>query len=80
MASVKMSTMPLGYDGQPQRAEVMGYSEVVHGNEQGVYIQFVEGCGYHVWNLTPAEAEKLGLALIAEANEQRKRPAVPAAA
>lgn len=28
-------------------------------DEEGVYVQFIEGCGYHVFDMTPDEADTL---------------------
>lgn len=51
--SIVCSTMDC-YAGK-WRAEVMAMSPDIH-DQPGIYVQFVEGCGYHPFTLTPEEA------------------------
>ncbi len=53
---IKLSRMDC-YAGK-QRAEVMA------GDKDYFYLQFVEGCGYTVYEITPDEAIELGNILI----------------
>ena len=54
-----------------QLVEVSDFSPDIH-DEPGMYLQFVEGCGYTVYEITPDEAEKLAALLLAKAKETRK--------
>jgi hypothetical protein len=58
------------YTGSPWRCEVSDWTPGIH-DIPGVYIQFVEGCGYHVWDLTPDEAEGLAAILLKQAAKTR---------
>jgi len=52
-------------------AECMPFSPDIH-KEPGMYLQFVEGCGYHVYTLTPDEADKLAEMLRQTAEQSRR--------
>lgn len=45
---------------------------IVHMEQPGMFLQFVEGCGYTVFNLTPNEAESLAKILVQGAKATRK--------
>lgn len=60
-------TRHVGYDGNFKRLEVMPFSPDIHDGP-GVYLQLVEGCGYHVHELTTEEARKLAKSLIESAD------------
>jgi hypothetical protein len=77
METVPLSLFPLAYDGKPQVLEVTPYSKDIH-DAAGVYLQHREGCGYRVFDLTPAEAMKLGTALIQAAQQSIGEFEVPA--
>ncbi len=51
-------------------AQVLDHSPDIH-NKPGVYCQFVEGCGYHVYTLNPDEAELLAAMLLQGAAKTR---------
>jgi hypothetical protein len=61
-----------------QLAEVMPWGGGMDGTHVGgLYLQFVEGCGYTVYELTPDEADALALALVrgaAVARQEKESP------
>jgi hypothetical protein len=57
--SVYLTTEDPPYCGGFKAIEVMGFSPEVNGPAPGVYVQFVEGCGYNGRHLTLSEAEQL---------------------
>jgi hypothetical protein len=67
--SIKLSQMDC-YAGK-WRAEVQAKSKDIH-DEAGLYLQFVEGCGYTVFDLTPDEGRELAKILIQKADEAEK--------
>jgi hypothetical protein len=68
---IKLSKMPC-YAGL-WRAEVMEFTPDINGgNNKGVYLQFVEGCGYSVFELTTDEARELAQILVDKANQTDK--------
>lgn len=69
MEKVPLSKMPC-YAGNIY-VEVTPFSPDLHDNE-GIYLQFVEGCGYDVKTLTPNEAEILAKQLQLAAIRTRK--------
>jgi hypothetical protein len=76
MKEINLSMERKGYDGNPKRVEVMSMSyepepEVRVWDEPGVYLQFVEGCGYDVRVLSANEAEDLACHLLKAATESR---------
>lgn len=68
---IELTEMPVNYTGHHSRMEVMEFSPDIH-DKPGVYLQYVEGCGYTVYNLTPDEARFLGECLIRKAKETMK--------
>jgi hypothetical protein len=58
-----------------KQAEVLGFDPDING-EPGMYLQFVEGCGYDVYELTPDEARELAGELAAEADRQSNQPSL----
>ncbi len=72
--SVSLSRMPC-YAGL-QRAEVIGgepYRREGHPDlDPYFYLQFVEGCGYTVYEITPDEADKLAAILTERAKYCRQ--------
>lgn len=52
-------------------AEASGHTPDIH-DEPGVYVQFIEGCGYDVYTLTPDEADTLADRIREAAAETRK--------
>lgn len=63
-----LSQCPEAYCGGPQYLEIVGFSPDIH-DIPGLYLQHVEGCVYHPYELTPKEATKLGKALIEAASQ-----------
>jgi hypothetical protein len=55
---VDLNAMKPGYDGRLKRAEISAHEPPIH-DVPGVYLQFVEGCGYDVYELTPDEADAI---------------------
>ena len=71
MASVELTQMRRGYDGNHKRLEVSGFSPDIHEGP-GLYLQVVEGCGYGVYELTLDEAERLSRILVRAVRDVRK--------
>jgi hypothetical protein len=73
---INLSMENNGYDGYPLRVEVLSKTydpdNGIAGGEPGVYLQFVEGCGYDVRVLSVIEAEALASILKHVAAESRK--------
>lgn len=67
--SIRLSQMDC-YTGKI-RAEVNAFGPDIH-SQPGLYLQFVEGCGYDVKTLTPDEAEQLAELLLKSAFRTRK--------
>jgi hypothetical protein len=67
--AIPLSKMKPGHNGRLKQAEVLGFDPDING-EPGMYLQFVEGCGYDVYEFTPDEARRLATELTAEADRQ----------
>ena len=59
------------YTGGQQQAEVQEFGPDIHDGP-GMYLQFVDGCGYTVYTLSPDEAEALAKMLTEAAELTRK--------
>lgn len=69
--SILLTEMNRNYTGGFNRLEVLSFSNDVH-DKPGVYLQEVEGCGYHVMEMTPQQAIELGKILICQGNKSLK--------
>lgn len=61
--SVDMSLRPVCYTGHPESINVNPFDPEIH-KVPGVYLEHQEGCGYDIFELTPAEARAVADALI----------------
>lgn len=53
------------------KAEAIAHEADVF-DEPGVYAQFIEGCGHHVFTMTPDEADQFADMIKAAADKSRK--------
>lgn len=75
MKSIKLSHVPSSYppsEGVVVRAEVLPRVKREGSEVPGLYFQFVDGCGYTIYEFTPDEAEAIGKQLIVGAKQSRK--------
>lgn len=52
-------------------SKVMPWTPDIHDERAGLYLDMIEGCGSNPYSMTPDEAEKVALALLAGAAETR---------
>lgn len=62
--TVKLSLMPC-YAGSWQAEVMTSTPDPGESEEPHFYLQFVEGCGYSVYSMTPDEAEKVAMNMLA---------------
>ena len=71
MAKFDLSHHKSSYLDQQQQVEVQEFGPDIHEGP-GMYLQFVDGCGYTVYTLSPDEAEALAKMLTTAAETTRK--------